>query len=142
MYIFNADKEMLRASISPAKSPESEAIVWMEGFFDTYGDVVPNADETIIPVMAKKDVWNKYMEEFNGYRPPLPTVGYSRFINLWNALFPNVRKRPWCSIPGKCDTCWRIDKARKSAEDSYVLKALQAAHLLHRGGMFMLQRKK
>ena len=133
---------MTRSSLMPMSSPTLDALLWMENFFKTYGDAIPNADEIRLPVMCKKDVFDKYAHECSTVSPPLPAVDYSRFINLWNAQFPNCRRRPWCEIPGKCDTCYRIDKLRKTADDAIVLKKLQEAHLMHRGGMFMLQRKK
>lgn len=141
MYFDFLDDSMVRSSLTPTTSPTFEAVVWMEDFFKTYGDAVPNADEIRLPIMTKKDVFDKYEHHFKSIVPPLPTVDYSRFINLWNAQFPNARKRPWCEIPGKCDTCYRIDKLRKTADDSITLKKLQDAHLMHRGGMFMKQRK-
>jgi hypothetical protein len=58
-----------------------------------------------------------------------------------NTLFPTCIKRPWVDIPGKCDTCYEIDRLRKSSEDSAVQLKCKEAHIMHRNGMFMLERK-
>lgn len=72
--------------------------------------------------------------------PPRQTVSNNRFNKLWEVLFPKCRSRPWCDIPGKCNLCYEIDRQRHTEEDSIVQDMLKKAHLLHRGGMFMLER--
>ena len=39
-----------------------------------------------------------------------------------------------------CKTCFAINQRRKVTEDAYVAKKLKEAHVLHRGGLFMLER--
>jgi hypothetical protein len=43
---------------------------------------------------------------------------------------------------GKCDTCYEIDTGRRTSRSLNVQLELQKAHLLHRGGMFNLERAK
>ena len=69
-------------------------------------------------------------------------VGYQRFTQLWNILFPRSRLRSWIDIPGKCDTCLEIDRLRRESKDRNIQLALKKAHHLHRGGLFMLERKR
>lgn len=67
-------------------------------------------------------------------------VGGNTFGQLWNALFPKSLIRKQKDIPGTCNTCYLIDEGRKTAEDAAVLTMFQKAHVLHRGGCFMLER--
>lgn len=67
-------------------------------------------------------------------------VSFSKFVNIWRSIFPTVACRPYVDIPGKCFTCYEIDRQRRSTSNSVVQKLLAEAHILHRGGMFMLER--
>ena len=40
----------------------------------------------------------------------------SKFYEMWANLFPKCKRSPWCDIPGKCDTCYEIDKLRRTEE--------------------------
>lgn len=43
---------------------------------------------------------------------------------------------------GKCDTCYEIDKMRRTSNCAETQKQLKVAHHLHRGGLFNLERLK
>lgn len=131
---------MIRAALTPMADIQQLATLWLEHYFETYGDQAPNQDETHLHIMQKKDLYILYESEMLKSDPPCATVSYTRFIKLWNVLFPKCRSRPWCDIPGKCDICYEIDRQRRTEEDSVVQDMLKKAHLLHRGGMFMLER--
>ena len=92
--------------------------------------------------MQKQDVFKRYKNTMISSVPPRPHVKYSRFISLWNTVFPKCRRRPWCNVPGKCDICYEIDRMRREADDKIVLAKLQEAHHLHRAGMLMLERNR
>ena len=49
--------------------------------------------------------------------------------------------RPWLNVPGKCDTCYEIDKVPRGTQDSKVLNACKQAHILHKAGMFARERR-
>jgi len=68
-------------------------------------------------------------------------VSLNRFYELWDSLYPLSINRSWVSIPGKCNICYYIDQMRRTSTSLDVQKALQQAHLLHRGGLFMLERQ-
>lgn len=70
-----------------------------------------------------------------------PTVSSQRFLELWLVLFPRHRKRPFCNIPGKCSVCYEIDRQRRQENTTHVHRMLKDAHLLHRAGMFHLERE-
>jgi hypothetical protein len=113
-------------------------IIWLHNYFIGFGDVAPNKDEVMLAINSKAESYEAYKKEFKVTDQTV--LDYTTFIDIWNGLFPNYIQRPWVSIPGKCDTCYIIDKMRKEAESSIVVKLLNEAHLLHRGGMFMLER--
>jgi hypothetical protein len=49
--------------------------------------------------------------------------------------------RDYTDIPGKCETCAYIDQKRRFSTSSQVQEHLKQAFLLHRGGMFMAERR-
>jgi len=110
----------------------------MREYFETYGDQAPNSTDVAIPVMSKRDLYNRYVEEMNSSLPPRSFVDEPRFKSLWLTLFPNDRLRQFCTIPGKCLVCSKIDEIR--TDNLIVLNKCKEAHLLHRGGLFMRER--
>ena len=130
----------MKSSLVPLAERQQYAVLWMEDYFDKYGDQSPNSEETQLCIMHKSDVYKKYFHEMSNANPPREHVDYSLFNSLWNTIHPKSRSRPWCDIPGKCDTCFEIDSARRKSDDSIVQEMLQQAHHLHRGGLFMQER--
>jgi hypothetical protein len=62
---------------------------------------------------------------------------------MWRVLFPKCLKRTFVSVIGKCEICAQIDQLRKKATEDSDIKIQEKcfdAHLLHRGGMFMVER--
>jgi len=139
-YYLNIDQKQIRAALTPLADTQQFATIWLEHYFETYGDQAPNRDETHLMIMQKTDLYNLYKHEMDTSNPPRPIVSKTRFNSLWNVLFPKCRCRPWCDIPGKCDICYEIDRLRRTEEDSIVQEKLKEAHHMHRGGMFMLER--
>jgi hypothetical protein len=131
---------MIRAAITPYAERQVMCTLWLEEYFDTYGDQAPNKNETHLLIMQKKCLYQSYNHQFQNSSPPRAVVTESKFIELWNVLFPTCINRSWCDIPGKCDTCYEIDRMRRSSEEKVVQEKLREAHHLHRGGMFMLER--
>jgi hypothetical protein len=131
---------MVRAAMTPlADSQQHATSNWIENHFDTYGDHSPNSLETHLSISSKKEVWLVYKKEFE--EKGMDVVTKEKFNELWNVLFPHFLIRPWINVPGKCDTCFEIDAQRRTCKDLLVLEALKQCHHLHRGGLFMPERK-
>lgn len=134
---------MVEAALTPY-STQSDlmmvATLWLQSYFDKFGSPAPNREEIHIRVMQKYSIYEMYKAEFERVNPPRSFIEYTDFIMLWNAIFPRYVSRPWCDIPGKCDTCYAIDYRRRNCGDNIVLEKLKAAHHLHRGGLVMMER--
>jgi hypothetical protein len=90
----------------------------------------------------KYELYDRYKEEHQKYNQGFDSiVTLERFIQLWNALFPHYLLRPYLNVPGKCKTCYQIDSLKNQTNDWNVCEALRQCHLLHRGGLFMIERK-
>ena len=131
------DPVMVRNAIVPYGDVQRDAVEWLKNYFDVYGDDSPNSVDTLVQVMLKGDLYKHYVKDM----ATRPTVGEPRFGELWNVLFPYCQRRSYCDQPGKCAVCYEIDKQRRCTTDRHHAKMLKDAHLLHRGGMFMLERE-
>lgn len=135
------DKSMVRAALQPMADPQQFCSEWIERYVDTYGDKAPDKDEWKLQIIQRRDLYKQYKKDMESSSPPQKIVSEARFNTIWQVLFPTCTNRPWCDIPGKCDTCYNIDKMRRESEDKVVQNALKEAHHLHRGGLFMLERR-
>jgi len=129
---------MSRAAITPCSEAQQMAVAWLEDYAKRQGDDSPTKEEIHLASMRKTDIYLEYQAEFSGKF--IDIVGLKKFLELWNAIFPQVLQRPYVSVCGKCETCFDIQNIRQTCKDSRVQWAAQRAHHLHRGGLFMLER--
>ena len=131
---------MAASSLTPTADMQHEAVIWMEDYFHTYGDFVPNrGDEIHVSLPDKKSLWNIYKD--HQHSNGLAFISLQKFYELWNTIFPRYTLREFVDIPGKCVTCYEIDSIRKNNKsDNRFLRAAKDLHLLHRGGCFQLER--
>jgi hypothetical protein len=67
-------------------------------------------------------------------------VSYQTFCELWRVLYPHSVNRPFNSLPGHCHTCAHLEDLKAKLTDNTSLASLAKAHLMHRGGHYMLER--
>jgi hypothetical protein len=123
----------------PSSTILRETALWLRDNFNLTADYKPNKSEGALLAIAKKSLYEKYVNEFKSLQKR--TCSLPQFYGLWNGLFPEFVNRPWCDIPGKCDTCYEIDMLRRTESSPDVQEALSEAHYMHRGGLFMLERQ-
>lgn len=133
--------DFCRAAIMPASDVQLFCVIWLQQYFYVYGDDAPNSNEVHLAIQHKKDVYNDYKKEFEVHCcPPRPIVSYKKFVELWNGIYPEVVARPYADVCGKCKICYEIQRIRSSGAERAVQLKAKEAHLLHRGGLFMLER--
>lgn len=132
--------EFVTAALSPHHEPNHDAAIWIEDYFDAVADHSPNGELKKISAPFKKDIWMDYVNEKKGDQ--CSYVSYEAFRSIWSTCFPTYVIRKYCGIPGKCGTCAAIDgiRAEKGAPKEKK-RAGRQCHVLHRGGMFNLERK-
>lgn len=136
----NYDDTMISDSMLPVAESDIDVSLWLEDTFLTYGDAAPNRNIHQVSSTFKIDLFKKYVKDMTELkRGP---VAESRFMELWNSCYPSYLIRPWANVCGKCDTCYMIDCGRRTANDKNTKEALRQAHLLHRGGLFMPERRR
>lgn len=115
------------------------AVIWLRNYFDLC-DRSPDSDKTYVNVSEKADVYRLYVAEIKQLNTGEVFLQKNKFIALWSVLFPLCVRRPHCDIPGKCATCYEIDKIRRESEPRVIQQMCKEAHALHRGGLFMKER--
>ena len=105
-----------------------------------YGDAQPNSDEVHLAESTKKDVHEKYVQDYSIEYDDDSYLSYKLFCKFWRTAFPDVKLRALKSVVGKCWTCAWIDDGKKSATSNAESKAFRDLHQLHRGGLYMLER--
>lgn len=147
----NLASDMVADSLSPHCDAQSYASIWLEDYFEEYADHSPNSLCKKANSQEKIELFNEYVSDMKVLNAnstaaiegacEINIVGYSTFNRLWNHLFPHYLTRRFCKIPGKCDTCAKIQALRQNSTDEAVQKAARQLHVLHRGGCFIPERK-
>lgn len=133
--------EFTRCAMTPLAEKQSLCIAWLDEYFKTYSDHSPNSLLSKVSLTFKKDLYDLYVRAMK--EQSVSVVTYQRFLKLWQVLFPYCINRPWCNVPGKCETCFMIQQARGvNGLDRKTALMLQKCHSIHRGGLFMLERAK
>ena len=130
---------MVSQALQPRATSQMVACVWLNDFAQKYGDHVPNRPIIYLPAMSKKDLWERYLEYTKDTQQS--SVVYSRFLELWNSIYPTYQLRDEANIIGKCVTCYEITNARKTTDEA-VLEACKILHALHGGGCFKRERER
>jgi len=131
---------MIVSALCPRPDSQQKATIWIENYFDIFADKSPDSEEVQLSICYKKDVYAAYkIETEEAMEAP---VQETLFRELWNCLFPHYLIRPWLDVPGKCEPCYIIDTERRSTKDKKVQEALRQCHHIHRGGMFMQERRR
>lgn len=143
-FYFLLDEDICGFAGVPKNDTSMYVVIWLKEYFDLC-DKSPNSDKTFVNVSEKSDVYDMYVAEMTAIHARSimkegDILEKGKFLRLWSVLFPNCVRRPNCDIPGKCPTCYEIDRIRREADSKMVKKMCKEAHALHRGGMFMKER--
>lgn len=137
----NVVDEWVSYALTPNGDAQKSASHWMKLYFSMC-DQSPNSRFTKVNEDFKKEVYQRYVAEVTDLDPSVRLIDENAFIKLWARVYPYCVKRSHCSIPGKCKVCEKIDELRRCCENRSTMLRLQEAHMLHRGGLFMLERAK
>jgi hypothetical protein len=133
--------DILVSAMSPGNHRDLMCTQWLEEFFELC-DHSPNSDFTRVPADEQREIYERYTvamgtEEWEFTQP----INSIHFGQLWNTLYPYCRYGQECRIPGSCSTCADIDRWRRTSSDDIIHQMCKEAHHLHRGGLFLLERK-
>lgn len=139
---------MSTAAMSRNNELHQRTIEWLGDHFFEHSDSEPNRLEVHVDLCDKKDIYKIYVNEMKSFYGYLKdekenlSLDYNTFIHIWNNVFPWVKIRVYKAVSGKCWVCYWINDIRKQSEDSATLRAAKRLHQIHRGGLYMLERKR
>lgn len=74
-----------------------EAIDWMEEYFTSHGDRMPDRDEIHLPYKTRMIyVYRRYLEDT--FSPEKEQISRAQFYRLWGHHFPNVKAKKVISL--------------------------------------------
>lgn len=130
----------IQAAIMPHSREALLAFVWLELYFNQYGDHAPNAaGEIHLDPIEKKTIWEEYVRDIVEWYSDDNYYSYSKFTELWDLLFPFVSIRVYKAVTGKCNCCALICGLRWTYRDQLRRNLLKELHTFHRG-TFMKER--
>jgi len=126
--------KLTRQELAAARMPNSPVAVscyaWMARYFSMVGDDMSNSEEIHLEPTLIKDVWAEYREEMISYG--VKHLSVTAFGSLWTHCFSYVKIREFKAVSGKCDTCLKLSKLRRTFHDSRRREYITMMHAFHR----------
>ena len=129
-YGFELSRQDVAAANIPNSSVSISCYAWMARYFSLVGDEMPNSEEIHLESMHIKEIWEEYRDVMKaldcGY------IALGQFGDLWMKCFPYVKIREFKAVSGKCDTCMKLSKLRRTFHDDRRREYITMMHALHR----------
>ena len=126
--------KLSRQQLAAARIPNSvvavSAYAWMARYFSLVGDDMSNCDEIHLEPTWIKDVWQEYVDDMKMHSNPY--LSDTDFGQLWIKCFPHVKIREFKAVSGKCETCMKLSKLRRTFHDARHREYVTMMHAFHR----------
>lgn len=130
----NDDKDMLK--MGTMRRTQCETFLWFKDHFNLVGDFQPNSEQVHLDLIEKTEIYDMYVNEIGSEN----ALCYSSWRKFWSEIFPEVTIRQWKNVTGKCKHCGYINAGRRTAKSSEEIAAFRKLHILHKSGLFMMER--
>ena len=127
-----------RAALVRSSSAHVDAMLWMENYFFQF-ESQPNSKQIHVDFTYKRTIYEEYRNSANP-SAPANKLSERNFKELWSSLYDFVKIRKSKRISGKCWTCAYINELRQKQKGEEVMRACKHLMIMHRGGLFMLER--
>lgn len=108
------------------------ASAWMESFFQSVGDVMPNLGEIHFEKTERRAIYNCMVTELTDSSCHIKFLSYGRFCRLWKEQFSHVKIREFKAVTGKCHYCAILSEIRCSTKKREVRQRVSDYQALHR----------
>jgi hypothetical protein len=117
------------------------AALWFESHFYNYGDSEPTVSEVHLELCDKIDIYNTYKNEILvTHGNPDGVLSLAKWLEVWATCFSFVKIRVYKQVNGKCWTCYYINDGRQKATSRAALETFKKLHLMHKAGLYCLER--
>jgi hypothetical protein len=114
----------------------------MEDYFDKF-DFDPTSKQIHIDACFKRSIYEEYIRSRGVDRGcETSSLSEGQFKSMWSLLYDHVKIRQVKRVSGKCWTCAYINETMKKNKGDAILQACKELMIMHRGGLFMLEREK
>ena len=127
-----------RAALVRSSNAHVDAMLWMESYFFQF-ESQPNSRQIHLDYSYKRTIYEEYRSAANP-TAPANKLSEGQFKELWSSLYDFVRIRKSKRVSGKCWTCAYINEIRQKQKGEEVMRACKHLMIMHRGGLFMLER--
>ena len=127
-----------RAALVRSSNVHIDAMLWMESYFFQF-ESQPNSKQIHVDYTFKRTIYEEYRVSINP-SAPAGKLSEGQFKELWSSLYDFVKIRKSKRISGKCWTCAYINELRQKQKGEEVMRACKHLMIMHRGGLFMLER--
>lgn len=105
-----------------------QAVAWMDNFFTTVGDAMPNKREIHLEKTEKKTIYDIMVRDHFSEAP----VSYSVFCRIWKTHFGHVKIREFKAVSGKCQFCAVLSDIRSTTQRREIRQRVTDLHAMHR----------
>ena len=127
-----------RAALVRSSNAHVDAMLWMESYFFQF-ESQPNSKQIHLDYSFKRSIYEEYRNAAN-QSALVNKLSEGQFKELWSSLYDFVRIRKSKRVSGKCWTCAYINELRQKQKGEEVMRACKHLMIMHRGGLFMLER--
>ena len=129
-YGIKLSRQQLAAARIPNSVVSVSAYAWMTRYFSLVGDDMSNRDEIHLEPTWIKDVWQEYVDDMKMHSNPY--LSDTDFGQMWINCFPHVKIREFKAVSGKCETCMKLSKLRRTFHDARHREYVTMMHAFHR----------
>jgi len=130
----NDDTNMMK--MGTIRRTQMETFLWFRDHFELVGDPQPNIEQVHLDRIEKTEIYQMYVNEIGKAN----ALTFSSWRKFWAEVFPEVTIREWENVTGKCRNCGYINGGRRSAKSPAEIAAFRKLHILHKSGLFMMER--
>lgn len=105
---------------------------WMDDYFDLVGQILPNGHDVELENTPLCEIYEEYMIDLDSARMRSSVLSISAFETMWLECFPNVKRRAYIGVCGKCHPCAAMGIARSKHHFRHEREHLKMLHAFHR----------
>jgi hypothetical protein len=121
------------ASLAVPNTPAALTLfAWLDDYFELVGEVAPNGHDVELEATPMDEIYDEYMFDLETQAMRSHILSRASFETLWAECFPNVKRRTYISVGGKCHTCAALGIARSTHKNRWDREHLKMLHSFHR----------
>jgi hypothetical protein len=105
---------------------------WLDDYFNLVGQIAPNGYDVELEATPLDEIYDEYMFDLDYAKLKDDILSKASFETMWAECFPNVKRRPYIGVCGKCHTCAALGIARRTHKSRDEREHIKMLHSFHR----------